>query len=95
MTVFSVDTESMGAASAATQATMARLQSESNTLLGQLTQLQSSWTGAASGAFQSCTEQWKITQRHVEEALGSIGSALATATSQYADADQFSAGLFR
>lgn len=95
MSVFTVDTEAVAAQAAATHATMERLQSESGMLLAQLTQLQSSWTGAAAAAFQSCGEQWHAAQAHVEHVLAGIGSALSSAATQYADADQFSAGLFR
>ena len=95
MTVFSVDTEAVGSAHTATRATMERLQSESATLMGQLTQLQSTWTGGASAAFQGCAEQWAAAQRHVEQVLGSISTALGSAGSQYAEADRFSTSLFR
>ena len=95
MTVFTVDTDAVLAAHGAARATMERLQSESTALSAQLTQLQSSWTGTASMAFQQCSEQWRGAALHVEQALASIGTALATAASQYADADQYSASLFR
>lgn len=95
MTVFTVDTEAVNAAQGAASATMARLQSESTTLMTQLTQLQSSWVGTASVAFQGCAEQWRGAQLHVEQVLDSIGTALGAAASQYADADQYSASLFR
>ena len=95
MSVFTVDTEAVQAANSAAHATMARLQSESTTLMAQLTQLQSSWTGSASNAFQTCSEQWRGAQMHVERVLESIGTALGAAAMQYADADQYSASLFR
>ncbi|MFJ2553444.1 WXG100 family type VII secretion target [Microbacterium sp. NPDC087591] len=95
MSVFTVDTEAVQAAHGAARATMERLQSESAALSAQLTQLQSSWVGAASSAFQSCAEQWHGAQLHVEQVLESIGTALGSAAAQYADADQYSASLFR
>ena len=95
MSVFTVDTEAVLAAHGAARGTMERLQGESTALMAQLTQLQSSWTGSASNAFQQCSEQWRGAQMHVEQVLASIGSALASAASQYADADQYSASLFR
>lgn len=95
MSVFTVDTEAVQAAQAAALATMTRLQSESSTLMAQLTQLQSSWVGGAATAFQGCAEQWRGAAAHVEQVLESIGSALGSAATQYADADQYSAGLFR
>lgn len=95
MSVFSVDTEAVLTATAATRGTMERLQAESASLMSQLTQLQSSWTGNASAAFQACGEQWRATQLHVEEALASISTALGSTATQYSDADQYSASLFR
>ncbi len=95
MSVFTVDTEAVHAAHGAARATMERLQSESAALTAQLMQLQSSWVGTASNAFQSCAEQWRGAQLHVEQALESIGTALGSAATQYADADQYSASLFR
>lgn len=95
MSVFTVDTEAVFAATGATRATMERLQSESSALMAQLTQLQSSWTGSAAMAFQACSEQWRGAQLHVEQVLDSIGTALGSAATQYADADHYSASLFR
>ena len=95
MSVFTVDTEAVHAAQGAARATMERLQSESTTLMTQLTQLQSSWVGTASNAFQGCAEQWRGAQLHVEQVLESIGTSLGSAATQYADADQYSASLFR
>lgn len=95
MSVFTVDTEAVQAAHGAARATMERLQSESAALMAQLTQLQSSWTGTASAAFQQCSEQWRGAQAHVEQVLASIGAALGSSAAQYADADLYSASLFR
>jgi len=95
MSVFTVDTEAVHAAHGAVRATIERLQSESTTLMAQLRQLQTSWVGSASNAFQGCAEQWQGAQLHVEQVLDSIGTSLGSAASQYADADQYSARLFR
>lgn len=95
MSVFTVDTEAVHAAHGATRGTMERLQGESASLMAQLGQLQSSWVGNASNAFQTCAEQWRGAQLHVEQVLDSIGTALGSAAMQYADADQYSASLFR
>lgn len=95
MSVFTVDTEAVQAAQATTRATIERLRSESATLMAQLRQLQSSWVGAASTAFQGCAEHWQGAQLHVEQVLDEIGTSLGSAAAQYAEADQYSAGLFR
>ncbi|MFT4220720.1 MAG: WXG100 family type VII secretion target [Microbacterium sp.] len=95
MAVFSVDSDSILTATAAVRGTADRLEAESSTMLTQLTQLQGSWTGAAAAAFQDVIEQWRATQRQVEDTLASVSQALAVAGRQYADAEQASIGLFR
>ena len=50
-------------------------------------QLQASWTGSAAVAFQTVVDQWRVTQRQVEDSLAGINAALAAAGRQYADAE--------
>lgn len=95
MATFSVDSDAVMTATGAIRATADRLQGETAAMLGQLTQLQGSWTGSAAIAFQSVVDRWRATQRELEAALGDIGSALAHAGSQYAQTEVAAAGLFR
>lgn len=95
MSVFTVDTDAVQSTQSATQCTMERLQSESATLMAQVSQLSSNWTGSASMAFQECSEQWRAAQMHVEQVLASISRALAATALHYRDADEFSTRLFR
>ncbi|MFB8386942.1 WXG100 family type VII secretion target [Microbacterium sp. NPDC055910] len=95
MAVFSVDSDAVLSSTTAVRGTIDRLQAEVAALMGQLTQLQGSWTGAASVAFHSSVEQWRATQRTVEDSLTGLNAALATAGRQYADAEQASMSLFR
>lgn len=95
MAVFSVDSDAVLSSTSIVRGTIDRLQGEANALMSQLTQLQGSWTGAAAVAFQSTVEQWRMTQRTVEESLAGINTALATAGRQYAEAEQASMSLFR
>ncbi|HWI30277.1 MAG TPA: WXG100 family type VII secretion target [Microbacterium sp.] len=95
MAVFSVDSDAVLTSTAAMRGTIDRLQAETSTMLTQLTQLQASWTGGASLAFQGVVEEWRATQRHVDETLASISHALGTAGRQYADAELMTASLFR
>jgi 6 kDa early secretory antigenic target len=74
---------------------MDRLSGESSALLGQLINLQNSWTGAASVAFQSVVSEWRATQQRVEENLGTIGQALGAAAQQYDEAEILNARLFQ
>jgi len=95
MAIFSVDSDAVLSSTTVVRGTIDRLQGEVNALLAQLTGLQSSWTGAAAAAFQSSVEQWRATQRTVEESLGGINAALTLAGRQYAEAEQSSMSLFR
>ncbi|GMM95476.1 MULTISPECIES: WXG100 family type VII secretion target [Microbacterium] len=95
MAVFSVDSDAVLSTTTAVRGTVDRLQGEVHAMLAQLTQLQSSWTGPAAMAFQGVVEQWRGTQRQVEESLATISAALEQAGRQYADAEQTTAGLFR
>ena len=95
MATFSVDSDAVLTATGAIRATADRLQGETAAMLGQLTQLQGSWTGAAAFAFQGVIDRWRLTQRELEAALGDIGTALSHAGSQYAQTEAAASGLFR
>ena len=94
MSVFTVDTEAVFSATTAVRGTSERLQAEASTMMGQLTGLQSSWTGGAALACQNAAEQWRSAQAHVEQALATIAQALNAAGQQYAQAEDYSASLF-
>lgn len=94
MTRFQVDSDAVFNATAAVRNSITRIQSEVGGLHGQLTNLQSSWSGSAATAFQSVVLDWKATQQRVEESLAAINQALAHAGQQYADIEQQNARLF-
>ena len=95
MAVFSVDSDAVLSTTAAVRGTIDRLQGETNAMMSQLSHLQATWTGSASIAFQGIVDQWRATQRQVEESLSAINQALAVAGRQYAEAEQASLSLFR
>lgn len=95
MAVYSVDSDAVLTATTTMRSTIERVQSENQAMLSQLTQLQATWTGSASVAFQGIVDQWRAAQRHVDDVLGGINVALGVAGRQYADAEQSTMGLFR
>jgi 6 kDa early secretory antigenic target len=95
MAVFSVDSDAVLATTAAVRGTIDRLQGETQAMLTQLTQLQATWTGSASVAFHTVVDQWRVTQRQVEDSLAGINAALAAAARQYSEAEQVTTSLFR
>ena len=82
MTHFSVDSEQVQAANAAIQSTISRISSEADTLLAQLQNLQSSWTGVAANSFQDLVIRWRATASTVDSQLGELGTALGIAAAQ-------------
>lgn len=95
MTRYQVDSDAVLGAEAVVRATAARIQGEVAGMLAQLVNLQSSWSGQASMAFQGVVSDWRTTQQHVEQSLTGITQALGRAGQQYADAEQANTSLFR
>lgn len=95
MAVFSVDSDAVLSATHTIRATGDRIQSDTAAMHGQLSQLQGSWTGSASVAFQSVIERWRAAQRELDAALADISAALAAAGQQYAQTELATAGMFR
>ena len=94
MTRYQVDSEAVFTASGAVRGTVGRIQSEVQAMQGQLTSLQSSWSGEAALAFQAVVSDWNATQLRVEESLNAINLALGQAGQQYADIETANARLF-
>ncbi|WP_248241756.1 WXG100 family type VII secretion target [Microbacterium kunmingense] len=95
MATYSVDSDSLLAATSTIRGTIDRIQADTQSMLAQLTHLQGTWTGSAAVAFHSVVDQWRATQRQVEDSLNGINTALASAGRQYADAELATASLFR
>ena len=95
MTRYQVDSEAVLGAHAIIRGTMSRIEAEAANLHGQLTNLQSSWTGPAATAFHTVVSDWKSTQLRVEQSLSGIGAALGRVGQQYEDVEQANAQLFR
>lgn len=81
-------------ATGAVRSSISRIQSEVAGLHGQLTNLQSSWSGQAATAFTGVVAEWTATQQRVEENLGAINQALTQAGQQYAEIEAANARLF-
>lgn len=94
MTRYQVDSEAVLNATGSVRTTISRLQAECASLLGQLTQLQSSWQGSAASAFTGAVTDWKATQQRVEENLASLNHGLTIAGQQYAEIESANTRLF-
>ena len=94
MTKYTVDSDAVLAATTAVQASIGRIQSEVIGLRSRLADLQSSWGGQASTAFQAVVTDWSATQQRVEESLSAISGALGQAGRQYAEIEDHNARLF-
>lgn len=91
---YTVDSDAVITTTGAVRASIARIQGEVQALHGQLSNLQNSWTGQASSAFQSAVASWKVTEQGVEENLNALNLALGQAGQQYADIEASNARLF-
>jgi len=94
MTRFQVDSEAVAQTTAQVQAASGRIQAEVSGMHARLLELQGSWSGQASVAFQGVVTDWTATQRRVEESLGAIAQALAQAGRTYAEVEEQNARLF-
>jgi WXG100 family type VII secretion target len=94
MATYQVNAEMIATASSGVHKSISVISTEVASLMAQLTNLQSSWTGAASNAFATVATQWQATQKQVEESLASINVALATAGQTYTDAEDHAMALF-
>jgi len=94
MTRYQIDSEAVAAATASVQAAAGRIQSDVSGLHARLLDLQGSWTGPASAAFQSVVADWTTTQRRVEESLQLLNTALAHAGQHYAEIEAQNQRLF-
>ncbi len=94
MTRYQVDSEAVIAATAATRGSIGRLQAEAAGLQGNLTGLQSTWSGSAASAFQGLLGEWAAAYQRVEQTLTAMNEALAHAGQGYADVEQQAARMF-
>lgn len=94
MSQFSVDSDQIIATSHAVQAGIERLRAEAHSLTAQVNDLQGSWAGQASAAFQSAAAEWGAMNLQVESVLTALNHSLGTAGAHYAEAEQMNAQLF-
>ncbi|GHD52389.1 WXG100 family type VII secretion target [Mycetocola manganoxydans] len=95
MTRYQVDSDVVMGTTGSVRARIETIQSEVDAMMRQLTELQSTWTGEASTAFQGVVADWRGTQRRVEESAVHINTALAKAGTQYQEIERTNANMFR
>lgn len=94
MAIFQIDTADLAAKAGTVEATLSRIQADVSSMEGQLRQLQDTWKGSASGAFQEVLTQWRSTQVQVEQSLASVRQAMAAASSQYEETELATTRMF-
>ena len=94
MPVFSVDTQAVADTAARTRTRIATIQTETDGLKGDISLLQSSWTGGASDSMATCAADWHLTQLQVQSNLDQISLALDNAAVCYDDAETANQGRF-
>ncbi|MGO1165228.1 MAG: WXG100 family type VII secretion target [Janibacter sp.] len=83
MSQFTVNTESIAGSATDISRISEEVESSVSQMMTRLTQLQSEWTGAASGSFQELLSDWRATQRQVKESLDDISRVLGEAGQTY------------
>jgi WXG100 family type VII secretion target len=91
---FNVDTGRLQAAAGDIARISGEIDGQVAAMMGRLQGLQDAWTGTASSRFQTLVAEWQGTQRQVRASLDSIGSVLATAGVQYAEAEAQALRMF-
>ncbi|MTE23419.1 WXG100 family type VII secretion target [Microbacterium sp. ZXX196] len=95
MTQFQVDSDALLQAQAEAQASSERLRAEVALLMGRIHQLEATWQGGASQAFQGLAAEWQAVQARVEEGLQHLAQRLQAAGTGYQQAEADIAGMFR
>lgn len=83
MSSFTVNTESIAGSASDISRISEEVESSVSAMMTRLTQLQSEWTGSASGSFQELVTEWRATQRTVKESLDEISRVLREAGQTY------------
>ena len=73
MPVFSVDTQAVADTASRTRTRIATIQTETDGLKGDISMLQSSWTGGASDSMATCAADWHVTAIQVQSSLDQPG----------------------
>ena len=94
MAQFNVNSDDLSVKSTAVKGSVDRIRLEVDAMRRNLLDLQGSWTGTAASNFQALILQWHATQAKVEASLESINTALSTAATQYAQAEDANARMF-
>ena len=74
--------------------TIGRIRGEVASLHGQLVNLQSTWGGPASAAFQSAATAWHATEQRVNDDLTALNQVLTHAGQTYAETEAANTRLF-
>ncbi|MFZ1381861.1 MAG: WXG100 family type VII secretion target [Scrofimicrobium sp.] len=94
MTMYQVDSEQLAMASGNITQSAEAIRGSVAGMMAQLQALEGSWVGTASSSFQGLIARWHATQLQVEDSLTAISSALAQASSSYADAEGANTAMF-
>ena len=87
MSSFTVNTERIAGSATDIAQISEEVESSVAAMMTRLTQLQSEWTGSASGSFQELVGEWRATQRTVKESLDDIARVLGEAGRTYASTE--------
>lgn len=94
MAIYQVDAEQLSMASGNVAQTAEVIRESVASMMAQLQALEGSWVGAASSSFQGLIARWHATQLQIEDSLNAVSTALAQASTSYAQAEEVNAAMF-
>jgi early secretory antigenic target protein ESAT-6 len=94
MPQFHVNSDELASKSQAVRGSIDQLRAEVDRMQRNLLDLQGSWSGSAANNFQALISDWRGIQVRVETSLENINTALATAATQYAQAEEANTRMF-
>lgn len=95
MSSFEVDSAQVAQASQKVQTSRATISGEAATMVVHLRELSQVWKGSSAAGFAGVLSEWDLARQQLEEALDSIGRALASASSIYETAEADAGRMFQ
>jgi len=95
MSSFEVDSAQVAQASQKVQTSRATISGEAAAMVVHLRELSQVWKGSSAAGFAGVLSEWDLARQQLEEALDSIGRALANASSIYETAEADAGRMFQ
>ncbi|GAB3410257.1 hypothetical protein GCM10027515_30370 [Schumannella luteola] len=95
MASYTVDSDQVLQTATAVRSAIERIRGDVDSLNSRVTELQRTWTGAASSSFAAATQDWHKAQTGVQNSLQQLSQALDVAGQSYEEAESATQRMFR